>query len=130
MANPENLIPQAHKLTVDEQSKGGRNSGRTRRKKKTFRELIQVFGATYVSKPDIVEEMTAMGIEPEDLTNDMAVVIGQYTAAVKGKTDAATWIRDTKGEKPHDVLETPDIVYKPLVDLTKRKKNGEDDGIK
>ena len=30
MANEQNLIPQAHVLTVEEQSKGGRNSGKTR----------------------------------------------------------------------------------------------------
>jgi hypothetical protein len=53
--------------------------------------------------------------------------VAQYKLAKSdkpGSTGAASFIRDTKGEKPHDVLETPNIEMKPLVDLTKRKKNG------
>lgn len=41
MANKENLIPQAHKLTVDELSKGGINSGIARRKKATMLSVLE-----------------------------------------------------------------------------------------
>mgnify|MGYP006864440722 CR=1 FL=1 len=115
MANEQNLIPGAHTLTVEEASKGGKRSGEVRRQKKTFRELMELYG----SMPDP---------EAPDRTNDEAVVVNQYKLAKSdkpGSTQAATYIRDTKGEKPHDVVETPNIEVKPLVDLTKRKKNGE-----
>lgn len=116
MANEQNLIPQAHKLTVEEASKGGIASGEARRKKRTLMELMNAYGESS-------DKLTG-------LTNDEAMVVAQYALAkdpkAKGSTQAATFIRDTKGEKPHDVLETPDIEYKPLVDLTKRKKNGEE----
>ena len=115
MANPENLIPQAHKLTVEEASKGGIASGKARRKKKMLREIMEEYGPL----PD--------DLDPT-ISNDISVVIAQYKLAKSekpGSTQAATFIRDTRGEKPHDVLETPDIKVKPLVDLTKRKKNGE-----
>lgn len=126
MANSDNLKPIRTKSEARERGKnGGKKSGAARRKKKTLRELIDAFGTARVSIPGIEEEMMKLGMELDEMTNDMALVVGQYASAIKGKTDAATWIRDTKGEKPHDVLETPDIVYKPLVDLTKRKKNGE-----
>ena len=39
--NKENLIPQAHKLTVEEQSKGGIASGEARRKRKAMRDDLQ-----------------------------------------------------------------------------------------
>lgn len=41
MANPKNLIPGAHKLTLEEQSKGGKASGIKRNVKKSFREAAK-----------------------------------------------------------------------------------------
>lgn len=40
MANPKNLKPQAHKLTVEEQSKGGKKSGQSRREKANLRKMV------------------------------------------------------------------------------------------
>ena len=110
MANEQNLT---HKLTVSEQREGGRKSGEVRRQKRTLREIMEAYGAAQNQ------------LEP-NLTNDEKLVIEQYRQAGKGNTQAAAFIRDTKGEKPHEVLETPDIEIKPLVDLTNRKKNGSD----
>lgn len=91
MANEANLIPQAHQLTVEEASKGGKKSGEVRRAKRTFRELMEEYG----SLPD--ENNTG-------LTNDQAVMIAQYKLAkdpkATGSTKAAEFIRDTKGESP------------------------------
>ena len=41
MANEQNLIPAAHKLTVEEASKGGKASGEARRKKREIREMLE-----------------------------------------------------------------------------------------
>ncbi len=41
----KNLIPGCHKLTLEEQSAGGRASVEARRKKKQMREWAEVFGA-------------------------------------------------------------------------------------
>lgn len=41
MANEKNLIPQAHELTVDEQSRGGKASGKARREKANLRKMAQ-----------------------------------------------------------------------------------------
>lgn len=111
-----NLIP-LNKRTKEEQKKittmGGKASGEARRRKKTLRELFEFYG----SMPN--------ENDPK-LTNDEKLVLAQYREAIiGGSTSAATFIRDTKGEKPHDVVETPNIEIKPLVDMTGRKKNGE-----
>lgn len=42
MANEQNLIPQAHVLTVEEQSKGGVASGEAKRKRKTIAEALRI----------------------------------------------------------------------------------------
>lgn len=115
MANEQNLKPPTTKEARERGRKGGIASGKARREKRTFRELMELYGAM----PDP---------EDPDRTNDEAVVVNQYKLAKSdkpGSTQAATYIRDTKGEKPHDVVETPNIEVKPLIDLTKRKKNGE-----
>ena len=49
MANNQNLIPQAHKLTVEEQSKGGIASGERRRAKKSMSELAKIIASVYHS---------------------------------------------------------------------------------
>ena len=41
MANEQNLIPQAHELTVEEQSRGGKASGKARREKADLRKMAQ-----------------------------------------------------------------------------------------
>ncbi len=117
MANEQNLIPNSKRSPREVREngrKGGIASGKARREKKTLREIMEVYGA--MPDPDC-----------EGQTNDEAVVFNQYKLAKSkgpGSTQAAAFIRDTKGEKPHDVIETPDIEIKPLVDLTKRIKNG------
>ena len=40
MANNYNLIPGAHKLTVEEQSRGGQRSGEVRREKQQLRQIV------------------------------------------------------------------------------------------
>lgn len=116
-----------HKLSTEEARKGGKNSVETRRRKKTFRELIEQFGELEVKNPKIRRTMEELGVNPEEFTNDMAAVIGQYMQAQKGNTSAFLGIRDTKGEKPIDKVEQTVVAPKPLIDLTDRKKNGQSD---
>lgn len=48
MANEKNLKPAAHPLTVEEASKGGKNSGKNRRRKADLRKIAQqVLDGTY-----------------------------------------------------------------------------------
>ena len=133
MANPNpkpNMKGNEHKLTAKDAQKGGQKSGESRRRKKTFRELIEQFGKLEVKNPKIRRTMEELGVNPDEFTNDMAAVIGQYMQAQKGNTSAFLGIRDTKGEKPVDKIEQTVVAPKPLIDLTDRKKNGEDNGAK
>lgn len=115
-----------HELTVVEQQKGGKASGKARRQKKLFKELMIQFGNMDIQDPKVRRVMESLGLNPDDMTNDMALVIGQFTKAQKGDTSAATFVRDTKGEKPVEKVEQTVVAPKPLIDLRGRKKNGED----
>lgn len=72
----KNLIPGAHKLTLEEQSAGGRASVEVRRKKKQMREWAEVFG----SMPFKVRN--ADGSE-SDTDYDGAIVAGLYQKAIQ-----------------------------------------------
>lgn len=115
-----------HELTVAEQQKGGRKSGKVRRQKKLLKELIQEFGTLDLKNPKMLKVMEEMGIDSELMTNDMGTVVAQYLSAMKGNTQAFLALRDTKEEKPVDKVEQTVVAPKPLIDLTDRKKNGED----
>ena len=69
MANEKNLIPQAHILTVEEQSAGGKKSAEVRREKKTIQKLLtEILESKAKSIPRISEIAASFGI---DDTNDI-----------------------------------------------------------
>lgn len=122
----QNLKPARSKEEARKRGqKGGKAAAKTYKKRKLYKELIAQFGASEVTNPSLIEELKKMGVDPSEVTNDMALVIGQFVAGTKGNTNAATWLRDTSGQKPVDKVENTVITPKPLIDLTKRKRNGE-----
>ena len=63
MANKKNLIPQAHVLTVEEQSKGGQKSVEVRRQKKTVQKILNDFISTAAKDNPQVSKLNAkMGL--------------------------------------------------------------------
>ena len=103
----KNMIPLNTRTKAEQKriaTMGGIASGEARRRKKTMRELAQMFGNLEVSNEAIRQRMKAFGVSDEDMSHDTAVIIGQYMEAEKGNTQAASFIRDTKGENPRDPL--------------------------
>ena len=101
MPNEQNLRPSEYKLSQDEAKKGGIASGEARRKKKTLRELVELFGELGVNS-DTRKLMKQLGI-PEDLmTRKMQPVVALFNKANKGDVSAFNAIRDIIGEKPVD----------------------------
>ena len=89
MANPQNLIPQAHKLTVEEASKGGKKSGETRKRRKAMREAFEeLLQRRYTDRE---------GRETDGVT---ALTTRVYQKALDGDMKAVQFIRDTVGEMP------------------------------
>jgi predicted DNA-binding transcriptional regulator len=79
--------------------KGGAASVKARREMKRFRKLVEAFGD--LPAPERVREvMKELGISQEDLTNNMAAVVGLFQRAIKGDVMAFNAIRDIRGEKP------------------------------
>lgn len=105
MANEQSIEKYNFKnLAADKQreiaSKGGVARVEQRRKEKTFRELVELYGKCKVSDPKMVAKLQEAGIAEEDFTHTMAVVASQYhKAEEEGNTQAATWVRETKEGK-------------------------------
>jgi len=89
MANEQNLIPQAHKLTVEEQSMGGKKSGEARRNKKLLRDCIEM----------LLEKEMEDG-KGGTKTGAEALAVKLFKEAMKGNVKAFEVLRDTAGQKP------------------------------
>lgn len=98
MARERNLIPQAHKLTVDEQSAGGKASGEARRRKKLMREAFdELLSRDYHDQAGNVLDGTS------------ALAAKVFKQAMDGDLKAFEIIRDTTGQKPVERVETVEI---------------------
>lgn len=106
MAKEENLKPVTERSKAEAREisrKGGIKSGEARRAKKTMREMLK-----YLLEQDIQNS------KGEKKTTLEAVMVAQLKQALKGDTKAATFIRDTIGEKPLDKQEITGKNGEPL----------------
>ena len=99
MANEQNLIPQAHKLTVEEASKGGKKSGEARRRKRNLQELVNM----------AFERVVSHDKDGRAITADEAMVLKQLQNALDGDTKAFITLRDTAGQAPIQRVEVDTI---------------------
>jgi hypothetical protein len=85
----DNLVKgdEAHKLTVEEQSMGGKASAEARRKKRDLRKAIEILLETDIK-----------GKNGEIKSGAEAIAIAQFQKALKGDARAFEVIRDTSGQ--------------------------------
>ena len=100
MSNEKNLIPQAHKLTVEEQSLGGKASGKKRRFQAAFEKAL---GARATSA-EFKELFNLFGVEEGDRTYADAIACVVVKKAANGDLSAADFARNTVGEKPKEEI--------------------------
>lgn len=87
-------------------SMGGKASTDARRRKKSLKELTQALLEMKPHEKIVVKaKMLFPEIEPEDLTNGMALAMSMLNkAVVDGDVKAAQFVRDTAGEVPEQVI--------------------------
>ena len=123
MANPDTLVPQAHKLTVEEASKGGKRSGEVRKQRKTLAQIGDMIGGLDIKSEKNREIMRKAGITDEDMINDVGMLFRLNMKAQSGDTKAIELLSKLRGQFKEQV--SAELEYKPIVDLTKlRDKNG------
>lgn len=98
--------------STDEAKRKGRNggikSGEVRRKKKLMKDQISLLLS--LPFPDVRDKtgkkirtmFKQLGIDDENIDNQMAMIIAMWQRALKGDYQAFNSLRDTVGEKPKD----------------------------
>ena len=124
MANKENLIPQAHVLTVEEQSKGGKKSVEVRRQKKTVQKILNDFLSTAAKDSPQVSKLAAkMGLQDDESIKDLFTIVCTLNTLKDGNLSdlerlskllgEQTEIADTEAQKQAAFL---DAVKKAVTD--------------
>lgn len=120
MANEQNLIPTTA-LTEKERremaSRAGKASGKARAQKKTLRELAEIIGQMPVKNPKTIAIMQKAGFDTDQMTNDMAMMLGLQLKAQSGDPSAAKLLSELRGQYSTRVEVEP-VQPKPLIDLT------------
>lgn len=127
MAGEQNLIP-LNQRTKSEQreiaTKGGIASGVARREKKTLKQIGEMIGGLNIKSEKNRAIMREAGIQDEDMINDVGMMFRLNLKAQQGDTKAIELLAKLRGQLKEQIsAEVADVT--PLVDLTKRIKNGE-----
>lgn len=102
MANENNLIPQAHKLTVEEQSKGGKKSAKSKKQKKYIKEMLEEIMVLDLPECKLNEDMRKLGISEENMSIQMAMCVMLVKQAVFGNLKAYQLVRDQIQQNPKE----------------------------
>lgn len=121
MANEQNLIKSSD-LTPSQRrenaSKAGKASAEAKKKRKALKEQLEILLALPVKSKELKTKIKSLGIEDEEINNQMAMTIALYQEALKGNTKAVEIIRDTIGEKPQDNVKISGELNNPFEGLS------------
>ena len=128
MPNEKNLIPFGQRTEEEQRdirSAGGKASGVSRRRKRSLKEAADLYLSLPVSDRRVWNKIARRGVDPEDIDNQMAMIIGLTMAATAGDAKAAKVIVDLLGEDAH----SEEATVHPLVsDLVTAVKKRQEDG--
>lgn len=128
MPNEKNLIPMDQRSKSEARElgqKGGIASGISRRRKRSLKEAADLYLSLPVSDRKMWNKISRRGVDPEDIDNQMAMIIGLTMAATAGDAKAAKVIVDLLGEDAH----SGEAAVHPLVsDLVTAVKKRQEDG--
>lgn len=122
MDGKENLIPLTER-SKDEQRKirsmGGKASGKARRKRKAIKEQLEMFLSLPLKDDKAKTLMKSMGVDIDDIDNQMALVVSMWKQALSGNVQAFNSIRDTVGERPIEKVEVANKIDDTVKELEK-----------
>ena len=128
MPNEKNLIPNDQRTPEERREnaqKAGIASGVSRRRKRSLKEAADLYLSLPVSDRRVWNKIARKGVDPEDIDNQMAMIIGLTIAATAGDAKAAKVIVDLLGEDAH----SGEAAVHPLVsDLVTAVKKRQEDG--
>lgn len=102
MPNEKNLIPNNERTPSERREnarKAGIASGISRRRKRSLKEAADLYLSLPVSDQRKWNRIARRGVDPEDVDNQMAMIIGLADAASCGDSKAAKVLIDLLGEE-------------------------------
>lgn len=85
--NEKNLIVPSSSEARENGSKGGKASGEARRRKKDMKQKMKALLELPAAANDR-EQLEALGIDPDDMDNEMVLVMSMFLSAAQGDTKA------------------------------------------
>lgn len=124
MPNEKNIIPNSERTPEERReiaAAGGRASGVSRRRKRSLREAADLYLSLPVSNTREWNKISVDGVDPEDIDNQMAMIVGLTRKAIKGDAKAAKIIVDLIGpeRKEDSAMEKLDNLLKEFKDAVK-----------
>ena len=128
MPNEQNLMPieevnsrRTREQHSEDSRRAGIASGVSRRRKKSLREAADLYLSLPVANRRAWNKISAEGVDPDDIDNQMAMIIGLTQKAIKGDAKAAKIIVDLIGpeKKEDDAMEKLDGLLKEFKDAVK-----------
>ena len=101
--NKKNLRPQNTRTKAEQReiaTMGGKASGEARRRKKALRDVVDAVLTYKPTRETVAALQQHIMINHKNINADEAIALAQIIKAMQGDTAAATWVRDTAGEKP------------------------------
>lgn len=96
MANEQNLMSiqevnsrRSREEHSEDSRKGGIESGKARRRKRSLKEAADLFLSLPVNDNNTYNQIVMAGVEAEDIDYQMAVVVGMTAKAISGDAKAA-----------------------------------------
>lgn len=124
MPNDKNLVSIGDRTTEEQRritSAGGRASGVARRRKRSLREAADLYLSMPVANRKKWNAIAKEGVDPEDIDNQMAMIIGLTQAAMRGDAKAAKIIVDIIGpeQKEQSAMEKLDALLEEFKNAVK-----------
>ena len=126
LANEQNLIPLNERSKEDAkkiQQMGGQARGADRRRKRSMREAAEYYLSLSVTDTKVINKLQKDGVEPDDIDNQMAIVVGLARAAMKGDSRSAKLLVEILGENPKEEPNTNQVEqHNALIDAIKNTR--------
>ncbi len=123
--NENNLIQNSNRSRDEVEKirkKGGVNSGETRRRKRDMKQKMKALLELPAASND-KEQLEALGVDPDDMDNEMVLVMAMFLSAAQGDTKAFDRVMQILGKDiGHEELALKKREFK-----LKEKKAGLDD---
>jgi len=99
MAKESNLKPLSTERAREIGKKGGQAYARNVRKRKALKEQMELLLTLPLTDERAKKQFESMGIDADNMDNQMAMVVKTYAQALKGNINAVNTIREIIGER-------------------------------